>query len=134
MITYQEGNWIATEPIKSGTSVIAEVPILECPGHVPSEWKKLAKKIAKLEPDRKPEDVAETMPPWSTVSLNEAIIRLLYAFDVSKDEIKKTVLSIYDPLDESKDSPFESLIKKAKQIISKVCSSLNRKYLKTHQI
>ena len=124
MITFEDGCWKAGAYIKSGTIVIDELPALQCPTEVPVAWKKLAKKISKLEPDRKPDDVPDTMPPWSTVSLNEAIIRLLFAFDASPESLKSSILSMYDSRDEALDTPFESLVKKAKHMILKEASKI----------
>ena len=124
MITFEDGIWRAQTDIKSGTIVIDELPALQCPAEVPTAWKKLAKKISKLEPDRKADDIQDTMPPWVTVSLNEAIIRLLYAFDVAPESLKSSILSMYDSRDDSEDTPFESLIRKAKQVVLKEASKI----------
>ena len=119
MISFREGAWIATENVTNGSVLLEEEATLTCPSDLPALWKKLGKKVAKLESDRKPDDVVDTMPTWSQVTLNEAIIRLLYSFDSSDAAAKESILEMYNPDDVSNDSPFESLIKKARTIVSK---------------
>ena len=119
MISFAENVWTSRVPVKDGSVLIEESPVLVCPPTIPAGWKKLAKKVSKLEPDRKPDSTADTMPPWAQVTLNEAIIRLLFAFDTADDATRSSVLEMYVIADESRDSPFESLIKKAKAIIVK---------------
>jgi hypothetical protein len=124
MISLIDGIWKAVEDIKSNSVVLEESPILSCPSIIPAGWRKLAKKVSKLEADAKPDEVFDTMPTWSHVTLNDAIIRLLYAFDQSDGNICDNILGMYDVADESTDAPFESLIKKAKILINKEGSKL----------
>jgi hypothetical protein len=119
MISFENGIFVSTSAIPDGVVITQEDPILSCPPLVSAGWKKLAKKISKLEPDARPDNMPETMPNWSSVSLNEAIVRLLCAFDAAGPELKQQVLEIYNEADESEYSPFDSLIKKAKVIITK---------------
>lgn len=119
MICHIDGVWTATEAVKDGAVLFEETPILVIPSNIPTGWKKLAKKISKIEAEKKPEDMIDTMPPWNQVTLNEAIIKLLFAFDSAEDGVRSSILEMYDVADESKDSPFESLIKKSKAVISK---------------
>lgn len=119
MISHINGIWTATEAVKDGAVVLEETPILVIPSNIPTGWKKLAKKISRIEADKKPEDMIDTMPPWNQVTLNEAIIKLLFAFDSAEDGVRSSILEMYDVVDESKDSPFESLIKKSKAVITK---------------
>ena len=124
MISFSEGKWKGSNSIANGSLVFEEAPILLCPSDVPVGWRKLAKKISKLEPDRKPVGAPETMPSWEQVTLNEAIARLVYAFDQLDSSSKSSIMEMYTDIDQSCDSPFQSLIKKAKQMITKEGSKL----------
>ena len=119
MITYENRQWLSTEEISRGRVLINESPILVCPPNIPQTWKKLAKKVSKIEPDAKPPTCSDTLPPWSSVTINEAIIRLLHGYDISTNEVKLEILELFDERDICSDSPFDSLIKKAKAVILK---------------
>jgi hypothetical protein len=119
MISFSEGAWRANKSITVNAVVFEESPIIICPSDIPPAWKKLGKKISKLEPDRRPESTPDTLPPWEHVLLNEAIVKLVRAFDIADESVKTSVLEIYNKSEGPKDSPFESLIKKAKQTLIK---------------
>ena len=119
MTSYVDGFWRAEQEFVSESVLIEETPILACATDMPAGWKKLGKKVSKLEPDRRSDEVADTMPPWDQVSLNEAIVKLVRAFDLADEGVKTSILQMYNKLDAPKDSPFESLIKKAKQLFIK---------------
>jgi hypothetical protein len=119
MTSYTDCCWRAEYAFSAESVLIEEKPVLVCPADFPATWKKLGKKISKLEADRRQEGIPDTMPPWEQVTLNEAIVKLVRAFDISEDSVKQTVLEMYNKADEPKDSPFESLIKKAKQLFVK---------------
>ena len=119
MISFNNGVWSSSSELAGGSLVFEETPILVCPNEIPSTWRKIAKKISKLEPDRKPEDALDTMPSWEQVTLNEAIARLVYAFDALGQESKDSILEMRSVSAAPHDSPFASLIKKAKQVLTK---------------
>jgi hypothetical protein len=119
MISFNNGAWSNPGEIEDGTVVFEETPILVCPSEIPAVWRKISKKISKLEPDRKPDNVLDTMPSWEQVSLNEAIPRLVFAFDALDRDRKERILEMRTLSAAHHDSPFASLIKKAKQILTK---------------
>ena len=119
MISFDLDGWKAISEISKGAILIEETPILTCLANVPAGWKKLAKKVSKIESDPRPEGCPDTLPPWSSVTLSEAIIRLLYGFDSSPVPLKKSILELYNEQDLCVDSPFESLIRKAKALVMK---------------
>ena len=127
MISVIEGSWKSTVPIQQGTVVLEESPLLKSPTEFPAPWKKLAKKIMKLEPDRKPDETSDTMPSWNQVSLNEATIRLLFFLDSAKPEILRCILEMANREDNSDDTPFASLLKKARVLILKEGPKLGMK-------
>ena len=124
LITFDCDGWKCTSAISRGTTILEETPILSCPMHVPQAWKKLAKKIGKIVPDPKPDECPDTLPPWSSVVLNEALVRLLYGFDTASVELKRVVLELYVEADSCVDSPFDSLVKKAKALILKEAAKI----------
>lgn len=119
MISDIDGSWKSTSDISQGTVLIEEKPMISSNADIPSSWKKMAKKISKLEPDKKPDEIADTMPAWSQASINDAIIRLLYSINLESVKVIDSIVGMIDAMEEMNDSPFGSLLKKAKSVLLK---------------